>query len=127
MGCVCHAVRPTLHSKQKNVKMNLCFVTEQLPLETQRALYLELKRKFEYAGHLCTHLVGEELLNADLDDVAYFDRYVNHRLKSFKINTVRELITYSEYDLRKCRGFGDVSMRKVKAFLDAHQLSLSRD
>jgi DNA-directed RNA polymerase alpha subunit len=107
--------------------MLIQFVTESLPIETQRALYLELKRKFEHPSALDIPLAGEELLDADVYDLTFFDRHVCSLLKSAKIQTIRELTTYSEYDLRKIRGFGDVCMRKVKAFLQAHQLSLSLD
>ncbi|HVU97737.1 MAG TPA: DNA-directed RNA polymerase subunit alpha C-terminal domain-containing protein [Puia sp.] len=107
--------------------MKIYFFTDGLPLETQRALYLELKDKFERPSIVDPALTGDELLNANLEDVAYFDTHIFNLLKFARIQTVRELTQTSEQYLCSIRGFGNVSLQKVKDFLDARGLALTRE
>jgi len=104
--------------------MKICILTDILPLETQRALYIELKQKFERGPVSEQSLSGDELLDARLSSFRGFSTHMINILKFANIYTVRDLTESTPGRLLSRRGFGEQSLRQIKGFLYLHGLSL---
>ena len=68
---------------------------------------------------------GDYKLSTRIEDLAFGHRTANC-LRRENIQTVAELIAYSESDLLKLRSFGKKSLDEVKAKLDEMGLSLKK-
>ena len=82
-------------------------------------IYLEAKEKFVAAKM--------DLLNTDIALLEWSVRAINCLQHSLQIQTLADLISYSEKSLMKTRNLGQRTLNEIKTMLDKYDLALRED
>lgn len=92
----------------------------------KRAIIEVLDGLESLARRYVTGMDRENLLNTSIHGFELSARACNVFRKN-KIVTLRDLLSYSAYDLRHMQNFGESTLEEIREFLDGFQMKLLND